>query len=133
MHTAAATWNFVPADNSRLTELMNLFGCVDVIAPVDADAFCKRAGDVIWRGATLPKVAVQTADKVAVQTAEKPIREDEKSTLQSNLLEVRSISERTSLLNVLHNAPRSDRLIMLAAAAGSISLLIGAAAVLSDS
>jgi len=42
-------WNFGPTDGKRLADLMKLFGCEDVIAPVDAGAFGKRAGEVISR------------------------------------------------------------------------------------
>ena len=42
-------WNFGPPDGKPLADLMKLFGCEDVIAPVDAGAFGKRAGEVISR------------------------------------------------------------------------------------
>jgi len=44
-----ATWNFAPADNNRLVELLNSFGCADVVAPVDENRFGRRAGEVICR------------------------------------------------------------------------------------
>jgi hypothetical protein len=34
-------------DNARLEELLVLFGCRDEIAPLDADALAKRAGELI--------------------------------------------------------------------------------------
>jgi hypothetical protein len=40
-------WNFAPADANRLPELLNLFGCADVIAPIDDAAFGRRAGELI--------------------------------------------------------------------------------------
>jgi hypothetical protein len=46
MQDAATTWTFASADN-RLAELMKTFGCADVIAPVDAEAFGKRAGELL--------------------------------------------------------------------------------------
>ena len=48
MQHAATTWTFASADN-RLAELMKTFGCADVIAPVDAEAFGKRAGELLTR------------------------------------------------------------------------------------
>ena len=48
MQHAATTWTFASADN-RLAELMKAFGCADVIAPVDAEAFGKRAGELLTR------------------------------------------------------------------------------------
>jgi hypothetical protein len=44
-----ATWNFAPADNNRLAELLTLVGCSDVIAPVDGVMFGRRAGELICR------------------------------------------------------------------------------------
>jgi hypothetical protein len=40
--------NFAPADGS-LADLMKLFGCADLIAPVDEDTFGRRAGELICR------------------------------------------------------------------------------------
>ena len=48
MQHAAITWNLAPADN-RLAELMKAFGCADVIAPVDAEAFGKRTAELLTR------------------------------------------------------------------------------------
>jgi hypothetical protein len=42
-------WNFAPADADRLPKLLNLFGCADVIAPVDDATFGRRAGELICR------------------------------------------------------------------------------------
>jgi hypothetical protein len=47
MQTGA--WNFAPADAKRLPDLMKSFGCADVVAPVDADEFGKRTGELISR------------------------------------------------------------------------------------
>jgi hypothetical protein len=44
-HTAAV--NFAPA--ARLPELLKTLGCANVVASVDADAFGKRAGELISR------------------------------------------------------------------------------------
>jgi hypothetical protein len=44
-HTAAV--NFAPA--AHLPELLKTLGCANVVAPVDADAFGKRAGELLTR------------------------------------------------------------------------------------
>jgi hypothetical protein len=41
-----AIWNFAPGS---LPELLNSFGCADVIAPVDDATFGRRAGELICR------------------------------------------------------------------------------------
>jgi hypothetical protein len=46
MQHAAKIWTFASTDN-RLAELMKTFGCADMIAPVDAEAFGKRAGELL--------------------------------------------------------------------------------------
>ena len=46
-----AEWNFAPADSKRLADLMKLFGCADVIAPIDAESFGKRVGELLTRAA----------------------------------------------------------------------------------
>jgi hypothetical protein len=38
---------FPPAETSRLPKLLDAFGCADVIAAVDADAFGRKAGELI--------------------------------------------------------------------------------------
>ena len=38
---------FTAPHNARLEELLLLFGCADEIAPLDADALAKRAGELI--------------------------------------------------------------------------------------
>jgi hypothetical protein len=43
-------WNFARAGNNRLRELLKLYGCDDVVAPVDGDAFGRRASELIRRG-----------------------------------------------------------------------------------
>jgi hypothetical protein len=113
MNAAATTWNYAPPDNNRLTDLLKFFGCPDAIASLDVDAFGKRSAELI-RQATIPQT-------VPVQSA-----------VTLGRSELRSITERSSLLNALHNAPRSDRLTLIATAAASTSLLIAAGAVLSD-
>ena len=115
MQSAATAWNFAPADDNRLADLLKLFGCSDEIASVDVDAFGRRVGELIRRGGVTATASCE-----------------EKPALRTSSVELRSISERTSLLNALHNAPRSDRLTMIAAAAGSMSLLIAAGAALSE-
>ena len=68
-----ASWNFAPADTNRLRELLNpagsnrlsvllkLYACADVVAPVDDVAFGRRAGELIyqlaWRGGFYPRKA----------------------------------------------------------------------------
>ena len=42
-------WNFAPADENRLVDLMKSFGCADVVAPVDAAEFSRRACELIYR------------------------------------------------------------------------------------
>jgi hypothetical protein len=46
MQHAAKIWTFDSTDN-RLAELRKTFGCADVIAPVDAEAFGRRAGELL--------------------------------------------------------------------------------------
>ena len=41
-----------PNSNARLDELMSLLGCENEIAPLDAKAFGRRAGDLIARAAS---------------------------------------------------------------------------------
>ena len=43
------TWSFAPADKNRLADLMKSFGCADVVAPVDAAEFGRRACELICR------------------------------------------------------------------------------------
>jgi hypothetical protein len=94
-----ATWNFPPA--GRLSELLELFGCPDVVAPVDANAFGKRAGDLI------------------------------RQAVRGQITRYEQEGTADFLFSVLQNAPSSDRHTMVAAAAASASLLIvGAGAAL---
>jgi hypothetical protein len=111
MAQAARAWNFAPTDTNRLGELMKSFGCADVIAPVDLDAFGRRAGELIRRGVSGPSSRGR----------------EEKRPVQGG--EIGSAPE-LSLLDVIHHAPWSDRLTLLVAAAASTSLLIAAGAVL---
>ena len=53
-HRVAVVASIPPADN-RLAELMKLFGCADEIAPVDEDAFDRKASEVSWRGVSTPR------------------------------------------------------------------------------
>jgi hypothetical protein len=48
-HTAE--WNFARPDNNRLTDLLKMFGCADIIAPIDAESFGKRVGELLTRAA----------------------------------------------------------------------------------
>ena len=93
-----ATWNFPPADKTRLAELLQSFGCADVVAPVDVGAFGKRAGDLIRQGARSQRFRFQNG------------------------------STPDLLLHVLQNAPPSDRHTMVAAVTASASLLVAAGA-----
>ena len=43
-------WNFALAGSNRLRELLKLYGCEDVVTPVDEDAFGRRASELIRRG-----------------------------------------------------------------------------------
>jgi hypothetical protein len=42
-------WNFAPAGSNRLRELLKLHACADLVAPVDEDAFGKKAGELLTR------------------------------------------------------------------------------------
>jgi len=117
VQATATTWNFAPPGSNRLAELLKSFGCEDAVAPVDTELFGRRAGELIRQAVS------------AVQRSKQHIREEK---LLGNAVELRSVTERSSLLNALHNAPRSDRAALLAAAVASVSLLITAGAVLSD-
>jgi hypothetical protein len=44
-----AELKFAPAGKTRLPELLDAFGCADVVASVDEDAFAKKAGELISR------------------------------------------------------------------------------------
>jgi hypothetical protein len=131
----AGVWNLGPeignfgqnkTENKYLAELMKKFGCGNEIAPFDADAaFGRRMGAIIARGVSAARPWVQSQRSAPTPNERAPL-------LQPNILELRSTTERTSLLNALHNAPRSDRLTMLVTAAASTTLLIAVAAVLSE-
>ena len=65
-HTAEL--KFAPAGKSRLPELLDAFGCADVVAPVDADAFAKKAGELISRrkaGELIPRKKAETVTPTA--------------------------------------------------------------------
>ena len=61
-HTAV---NFAPA--ARFPELLKTLGCANVVAPVDADAFGKRAGELISRkkGKTVRRKKGKTVTPIA--------------------------------------------------------------------
>ena len=44
-HTADC--KFAPTGKSRLPDLLYVFGCADLVAPVDEDAFARKAGELI--------------------------------------------------------------------------------------
>ena len=48
MQHAATTWLPASADK-HLAELMKVFGCADVIAPIDAESFGRRVGELLTR------------------------------------------------------------------------------------
>jgi hypothetical protein len=79
------TWDFAPAvDKKRLAELMSSFGCTDVIATVDAEAFGKRAGELI---------AQVVRRRRAVPRTEKPIQSTTSvATERSSFLFLRCLS-----------------------------------------
>jgi len=53
MHAMA--WAIAPTRNERLASLLERYGCPDVVAPVDAMAYGRRAGQVIGRALARPK------------------------------------------------------------------------------
>jgi hypothetical protein len=61
-HTAE--WH-PPAGKSRLPELLAVFGCADVIAPLDEDEFSRKAGELISqkKGRKKAETATPTAGK----------------------------------------------------------------------
>ena len=116
MSQTAQAWNFAPADNNRLAELMKLFGCADEIAPVDAAAFGRRMGELLTRSLNSPKSARPNKaepahDKKAARYAEPP----------------KSQWDADGFLHLLQCTPRSDRVTMSVAAAASTSLVLIAA------
>jgi len=108
MSQTAQAWNFAPADNNRLAELMKLFGCADEIAPVDAAAFGRRMGELLTRSLNSPKSA---RPNKAARYAEPP----------------KSQWDADGFLHLLQCTPRSDRVTMTVAAAASTSLVLIAA------
>ncbi len=93
MRHAATTWTFASAGN-RLAELMKLFGCADLIAPWDTETFGNRMGELVRRAVSAPK-------KALLEIKARLEAEDAAETERSS---------RSALLNMLQNAPRSDRL-----------------------
>jgi hypothetical protein len=61
MQAAATAWNFAPADNNRLTDLLKLFGCPDAIASVDVNAFGRRSAELIRQAISPQTAPVQSA------------------------------------------------------------------------
>ena len=100
MHAMA--WAIAPTRNERLASLLERYGCPDVVAPVDAMAYGRRAGQVIGRALARPK---------AVPATEKPVPHMASAETQPG-----------SLLAALGHAPRSDRLTLFAAASASVLL-----------
>jgi hypothetical protein len=64
-------WNFARADTNRLRELLKLYGFDDVVAPVDGDAFGRRASELIRRGISRRWAASLKAADIATRTAPK--------------------------------------------------------------
>ena len=116
MSQTAQAWNFAPADNNRLAELMKLFGCADEIAPVDAAAFGRRMGELLTRSLNPPKSA--RPSKAEPAHAEKTSRSGEP---------LKSQWDADGFLHLLQCAPRSDRVTMGVTAAASTSLILVAA------
>ena len=105
MQHTARTGSVRPSDNNHLAELMKLFGCAGLIAPWDTETFGNRMGELVRRAVSAPK-------KALLEIKARLEAEDAAETERSS---------RSALLNMLQNAPRSDRLAMLAAAAASRS------------
>ena len=82
--------------------------------------------------AALIVATLACSQRSVVSTAFMCIRKEDQPVLGAKLVELRPITERSSLLTALHNAPRSDRLTMRIAAAASISMLIAAGVVLPE-
>jgi hypothetical protein len=61
-HTAE--WEFAPAGKSRLPELLDAFGCADVIAALDVDALARKAGELIFRTKAGELIARKKAETV---------------------------------------------------------------------
>jgi hypothetical protein len=77
------TWNFAPPVNNRLRELLKLYGCDDVVAPVDGDAFGRRASELIRRGISRRWAASLKAADVATRAAPKtPSKLKERKTIE---------------------------------------------------
>jgi hypothetical protein len=106
-HTMALA--IAPTRNARLATLLELYGCADVVAPVDAIAYGRRAGQLIGRIVGTQK---------AFPATEEPIRHTTSAQKEGgSLLEA---------LETIGHAPRSDRLTLLLAASASL-LMAGSA------
>src|SRR5262245_667784 len=114
-HTATSAWDFAPADN-RLAELMKLFGCADVIAPIDGAAFGRRMGELLTRSLNSPKPAPPS--KAEPANADEASRSGESP---------KSQGDTGGFRHLLQCAPRSDRVMLAVTAAASTSLILVAA------
>jgi hypothetical protein len=117
MSQTAQVWNFAPADNNRLAELMKLFGCADEIAPVDAAAFARRMGELLTRSLNPPKSA--RPRKAEPVEADKASRSGDPP---------KSQWDADGFLHLFQWVPRSDRVALAVTAAASTSLILVAAA-----
>jgi len=115
MQQATTAWNFAPGDANRLPELMKFFGVPDEIAPIDLPAFGRRMGELMTRALSTQKFRIENE-------VEPSAHKNELSSLRTNALGLPS-PEATNLVLALRNVPWSDRLTMLLAAAGSLSML----------
>ena len=65
-HTADC--KFAPTGKSRLPDLLYVFGCADLVAPVDEDAFARKAGELISRrkaGKLISRKKAETVTPIA--------------------------------------------------------------------
>jgi hypothetical protein len=60
------------AAGKQLPQLLNLYGCADVVAPVDQDAFGRRASELIKRGISTRWAATLKAADLATQATPRP-------------------------------------------------------------
>src|SRR5262249_50700799 len=67
-------WNFALAGSNRLRELLKLYACEDVVAPVDGDAFGRRASELIKRGVSRRWAAKLEAAGIATRAMPRTTR-----------------------------------------------------------